>query len=168
MATPYINKFFNLSIQGKGYYGQVNKVTPPALKLITEKFRAGGMFASKQIQLGLDDIDFKFATPEADPDTLSLFGLQDSQAVSLNFKGVQINGTGNERLDEYVVRGMITELNRGEIENGKLSNVDYTVNCSYYKHAIGGKTIHEIDIDNNVLIIGGIDQLVNVRNMLGI
>jgi P2 family phage contractile tail tube protein len=38
----------------------------------------------------------------------------------------------------------------------------------YYKLSHGGEVIHEIDVPNMVRVVGGVDQLSEIRNALGV
>lgn len=167
MATPFITKYWNLIINGKGNYGEVTMTKLPDLKLKTEEYRAGGMDMPIDVDMGMEKLTMSFSIPGPKEDIYSYFGLQDGQAVHLSFRGALVNQT-TRAYEKVECRGMLTSIVRDNLEAGKMSNVTFEASLRYYEYALGDKIIHQFDADNMVRIVNGIDQLVDIKNALGI
>ena len=67
-----ILKNFNLFVDGRGYAGRAEEVTPPKLTIKTEELRAGGMDAPISIDLGMEKLECGFSLVEYDPNLMQL------------------------------------------------------------------------------------------------
>ena len=55
-----ILKNFNLFVDGRGYAGRAEEVTPPKLTIKTEEIRNGGMDAPISVDLGMEKLECQF------------------------------------------------------------------------------------------------------------
>lgn len=165
---PNVLKNFNLFVQGKGKAGIVDEVTPPKLTLKTEEHQAGGMDAPIDLALGMEKMTADFTLSSYDEDTLGLFGIVDGAYTPLNFKGALSGDAGKITPLEISMRGLITELDMGTAKVGDKTQMKFAVSLRYYKLVLGGKVIHEIDVEGMKRIINGVDQLVAERLALGL
>ena len=54
-----ILKNFNLFVDGRGYAGKAEEVTPPKLTIKTEEFRGGGMDVPAAVDMGMEKLEAK-------------------------------------------------------------------------------------------------------------
>ena len=168
MALPKILRNFSLYVDGIGYAGRVTEATPPTLSVQTEEFRAGGMDAPAEIDMGLEALELSFTLAEYDPAVLRQFGLLDQNAVQVALRGALLdNGT---QATSIVVNGTghFKEYDPGSFAAGEATEASFTMGLRYYRLTIGGDVIHEIDVENMVRIINGADQLASIRTAIGI
>ena len=165
---PSVLKNFNLFIQGKGKAGIADEVTLPKLTLKTSEHQAGGMDAPIDIEQGMEKLTSDFTLSQFDVDSLKLFGLVDGASMPFKFKGAVSGDAGRVVPVECSMRGLITELDMGSAKVGDKTQIKYSISLRYYKLIIDGEVIHEIDIENMVRIIGGVDQLKAERVALGV
>ena len=53
-------KHFNLFVDGRGYAGKIEELTLPKVTIKAEEFRAGGMDAPMEIDLGMEKLEAEF------------------------------------------------------------------------------------------------------------
>ncbi|MDL2295612.1 phage major tail tube protein [Lachnospiraceae bacterium OttesenSCG-928-E19] len=87
---PKILKNFNLFVDGRGYAGRADEVTPPKLTIKTEEIRAGGMDAPAEVDMGMEKIETSFSLIEYDPDILTQFGVVSGNSVSITLRGALV------------------------------------------------------------------------------
>jgi P2 family phage contractile tail tube protein len=160
-------RIFNLSVDGRGYAGEVENVTPPKLTIKTEDDRSGGRDAPRKLDVGMEALECSFMLKKFDTDVLSMFGLISGSDVPLTLRG------GVDQAGETVpvvinLRGKFTELDEGEWQAGKKVEMKCAVACNYYKRTVGGKVVHEIDVDNAIRVVNGVDQMKAFRDAAGL
>ena len=170
MPVARAQKNINLFIDGRGYAGKVTEFDPPKLTLKTEDFRAGGMDAPRRIDMGMEPLETMMTLADVDRDSLKLFGLVEGADTAITLRGGQQGPGPGAGVEAFVhqLRGRITEVDWGTWKPGELSPVKLKADLGYYKLEIAGETVHEIDVDNMVRIIDGVDQLAEMRRALGI
>ncbi len=162
-----ILKNFNLFVDGRGYAGRAEEVTPPKLTIKTEEIRNGGMDAPISVDLGMEKLECQFILIEYDPELLKQFGLVSGNSVQLTLRGALVDETSTTPM-VIGLRGMFTEVDMGKFKAGDKSTLQCTVACRYYSLDIGGNKIIEIDVDNMTRVIDGTDQLAAIREAIGL
>lgn len=167
MAARDIRKNFNMFIDGRGYAGQADEFNPPKLTLVTEEYRAGGMDAPIDLTMGMEKLTCDWTMKSYDRDVLSLFGVKEGVVVPVTVREALESFDGTVTPVVRNCRGKITELDEGTSKPGEAAALKVTMSLVYYKMTHGGRVIHEIDVENNVRIINGVDQLAEIRSALG-
>ena len=162
-----ILKNFNLFVDGRGYAGRAEEVTPPKLTIKTEEIRNGGMDAPISVDLGMEKLECQVILIEYDPELLKQFGLVSGNSVQLTLRGALVDETSTTPM-VIGLRGMFTEVDMGKFKAGDKSTLQCTVACRYYSLDIGGNKIIEIDVDNMTRVIDGTDQLAAIREAIGL
>lgn len=160
-------KFNNLSlfVDGTGYAGRVAELTPPKLTLKTEEFRGGGMDAPVSLDMGMEGLSADLSLAEWDPGLLKTFGVEGTR---ITMRGAFKDHAGAVSGVVITLTGKAKEIDQGSWKPGDDAKLKVSVVCTYYKMEVDGATIHEIDVVNMKRIIGGTDQLAEVRKALGI
>lgn len=158
-------KNFNLFLDGVGFAGEAESVTPPALTIATEEFRAGGMDAPVSIGMGMEALELSFSISNLASEARKSFGKPD---LPLTLRGALEDLDGTIRPVVINARGQVTGLEDPEFKAGENVSTSYTAKLTYYKFTQSDKVIHEIDIPNMIRIIDGVDQLKEQRNAIGI
>jgi len=164
------NTLYNCALFIDGVYqaGTAKKVTPPALKLKTDEHRSGGMDAPVKRDMGMEALTATFVLDGDGRNAMKFFGLADESAFNGVFRGAFKDSKGAFVPAVITLRGMLAEVNPGDWTPGEKAEGTYTVELSYYKLEIQGRTMFEIDPRGGIRIINGKDQLVEMRNALGI
>ena len=99
-------------VDGRGYAGRAEEVSPPKLSIKTEELRAGGMDAPISIDMGMEKLEASFSLVEYDPEILKQFGVVSGNAVQLTLRGAL---TDDETTSPMIIKlqGMFTEVDMG-------------------------------------------------------
>ncbi|AWM87377.1 phage major tail tube protein [Microvirga sp. 17 mud 1-3] len=167
MAARDIRKNFSLWVDGRNYAGQVEEFNAPKLTLQTEDFRAGGMDLPVKVTMGMEAMDCDFSLKAYDRDVLALFGVVEGASVPLVVREALESFDGTVTQVVRTMRGKITELDEGTSKPGEIPMLKVSMNLTYYKMQHGDRVVHEIDAENMVRTINGVDALSAIRSALG-
>lgn len=168
MAASDVRKNLNLFVDGRGFAGQIEEFNPPKLSLKTEEFRGGGMNAPIKLNMGTEAMDCDFTLLQYSKDVLALFGLAQGSTVPLVAREALESLDGTVTPVIHTMRGIITEVDPGTSKGGEKQVLKFMLNLNYYKLQHGSTVVQEIDIQNMVHLVNGVDQLAAQRSALGI
>lgn len=168
MAARDVRKNLNLFVDGRGYAGQIIDFNAPKLTLQTEDFRGGGMDAPLKLTMGMEAMDTDFALLAYDKDVLALFGVAEGSAIPFVAREALESYDGTVTQVVHTMRGKITGIDPGTSKAGEVPELRLTMNLAYYKMQHGSTVVHEIDVENFVRIINGVDSLSSIATALGI
>ena len=164
---PRIVKNMNLFVDGRGYAGRVDEIELPKLSLKTEEHRAGGMDLPIEVELGMEKLESNLTISDYDPEVFKLFGLLDRQDTPVTVRGaIQRQGETAQAV-VIALRGGWKEIDSGTWKPGDKSTLKVAVAVNYFKLTIAGQEIVEIDAINLVRKVGGVDQMADIRNAIG-
>ncbi len=164
---PRILKNMNLFVDGRGYAGRVDEIELPKLSLKTEEHRAGGMDLPIEVELGMEKLESNLTISDYDPEVFKLFGLLDRQDTPVTVRGaIQRQGEATQAV-VISLRGGWKEIDSGTWKPGDKSTLKVAVAVNYFKLAIAGQEIVEIDAINLVRKVGGVDQMADIRSAIG-
>lgn len=158
----------NLFVDGRGYAGVIDEVSPPKLTVKTEEFRAGGMDGPVEIDQGIEKLECTLKTASIDAGLLRQWGIARGALAPLTLRGALQSEDGTVRAAVVQVRGRVKEIDWGAWKPGEKAQMTAVVACRYYKLELDGETVHEVDVENMVRIVDGVDQLAAQRTALGI
>ncbi|WP_265024109.1 phage major tail tube protein [Wolbachia endosymbiont (group A) of Epagoge grotiana] len=163
---PKILKNFNVFVDGRGYAGKIDEITLPKLTIKTEEYRAGGMDIPVNIDMGMEKIEADFTFSEYDTELFRLFGLINGNSVSLTLRG----GMQGNDIEGVIInlRGIFREFDFGSWKPAEKATLKCTVAAHYYKLTIGSNELIEIDAENMIRKINGVDQMALLQTILGI
>ncbi|SCX75704.1 phage major tail tube protein [Desulfoluna spongiiphila] len=159
-------KNFTAFVDGFGYAGKITELELPKLTLKTEELRAGGMDAPVEVDMGMEKLEATLTFGEYSEEIYKKFGLVNGKAVSLTLRGARQNDQGT---DEIIInlQGGFKELDAGTWKAGDDTSLKASVALRYYKLTIAGTVLIELDVENMVRKINGVDQLLEQRQALG-
>lgn len=167
MAARDVRKNMNLFVDGRGYAGQVEEFNAPKLTLKTEEFRAGGMDAPVELTMGMEKLECDFSLVSYDQKVLAAFGVKEGQWVPFVLREALESFDGKVTPVVHTMRGKIREIDPGTSKPGDKSSLKLSVALVYYKLEHGGQVVHEIDVENMVRVVNGVDALAETRGALG-
>ena len=168
MAIESVLRDINLFVDGGNYAGKVMEFTLPKLTVKTEEYRAGGMDAPVELDMGMEKLECDFSLDSVDADALRQFGLAQGAQPPLTFRGAVQDRDGTTRAVIARTRGQIKEVDYGSWKPGEKATLKFMAAVDYYQLQIDGVTIHEIDIENMTRIVNGVDQVAARRAALGL
>ena len=158
----------NMFVDGQSLQGDVPSLSLPKLTVKTEEYRGGGMDAPVGMDMGLEKLEASFTTNGVRKEVLKYFGAFDQTGFSASFRGAFKGQKGATTGVVATLRGGLREVDPGEWSAGSKAEFKYAVDVTYYKLEIDGRVMFEIDPINSVRVIDGVDQLADVRSILGL
>lgn len=158
---------FAVSVDGRGYAGAVDEITLPTLSIVTEDHRAGGMDSAVQIDLGMETMEASIVLSDYNEDVIGGFGMLGA-GVPLTVRGaIQRQG---ENAQGVVVKmlGSLKSRDTGTWTPGSKQKTTLVYSVKKYSETINGQEVVNIDVENMVRIIDGVDHLASQRAALGL
>lgn len=168
MAARDARKNFTLTVDGRGYAGQIEEFTPPKITLKTEEFRGGGMDAPIELTMGMEKLEASFTLLAVDRDILRMWDVAEGRVVPFTAREALESYDGTVTPVVHTMRGKIREIDHGTIKPGDKGTLKITLAVSYYKLQHGPDVVQEIDIENMVRVINGQDTMAAQRAALGL
>lgn len=161
-------KQFNVFNDGQSYLGVAKQIELPKLKMAGEEYRGAGMLAPLDADLGLEKLEMSATYGGLVVGVLRQFGLTRVDGAMLRFVGAyQSDSAGGPVAAELVVRGRHMEIDPGNAEAGSDTEWKVQSTLAYLKWTINGQKEVEIDVMNNVYLIGGVDRMAAIRAIIG-
>lgn len=170
MKIPQVVNRYNLYRKGTKLVGLTGEVELPAVTMVTDTLEGAGTGGNMDIPvIGLtENIDIQIPFMSLTKDLFSL--ANPGEAEDLTLRGA-IQGTdpatGKISYTSIAIsmRGTVKEITPGTVKAGGKMESSVTMTLSYYKIALDGETVLEIDKLNNVFVVNGDDVLKEVRDM---
>ena len=170
MKIPQVVNRYNLYRKGTKLVGLTGEVELPAVTMVTDTLEGAGTGGNMDIPvIGLtENIDIQIPFMSLTKDLFSL--ANPGEAEDLTRRGA-IQGTdpatGKISYTSIAIsmRGTVKEITPGTVKSGGKMESSVTMTLSYYKIALDGETVLEIDKLNNVFVVNGDDVLKEVRDM---
>lgn len=166
MALPQSIGAFNLVIAGQGHAGAVTEVQLPEVKETTEDFK-GGYFSTVPISVGIEKMTMEFTLNYFNPETLSLFGLQNGKTGTFIFTPALTNEKGTVGL-KATVQAKINGIQTDPFSTEGLFKQKFTLNVMSYILEQDGTEIYNIDVERWIYKVRGEDRLAEIRAKAGI
>lgn len=167
MGFPRKLKDMNLFNEGASFLSEVESVTLPPLRLLTEDWRGGGMMAAVKIVMGMEAGEMEWALGGPNRLVLNQYGVMDIGGVFLRFAGAyQDDSTGTFSAVEVTVRGRHTEIDMGEQKIGEAGSFKVKTAWVYYRLDWDGATVIEIDLLAGIFMVNGVDRMAEIRSII--
>ena len=167
-AASQMLKNFNLYVDGRGYAGNVDEVQLPALNVVEEDFRAGGMDAPIGIDMGMEKLEATFKVSKFDKNLILKWGISNGGQVPLVLRGALEDLDGTVQAVVVKLTGRIHGLEMDTIAAGSKAGMSFKLSAVSYSYAQDGETLIDIDVRNMKRIIGGVDRLAAQRKAIGL
>jgi uncharacterized protein len=167
-AAAQLLKNFNLYVDGRGYAGSVDEVQLPALNILEEDYRAGGMDAPVGIDMGMEKLEATFRISKFDRELLGQFGVSPGATVPFVVRGALESLDGTVQAVVVTMRGRIKGIEFEAITPGTKAGLTISVSLQAYRYEQDGVTVHDIDVPNMTRVINGVDRLAQIRAAIGL
>ena len=166
MATlDFIMTSFVITANGYGQAGSGEKCSTPQFKKVTEKFRGGGMLATREIALGYEAFRFKCDLTSYDPQVIMLCGLSQT-GINWTVNGT-LDGDANAKVTSTLqLLGEMVDYNPGDWEAGKKTLTKVEIALTALTLTIGATTVYDIDLIAGKMKIAGVDEMAAVNQAI--
>lgn len=163
---PKIIKNFNGFIDGRGYAGRITQIVLPTLAIQTENHRGGGMDAPVPIDMSMEPLTCSMTHVEFEADLYDSFGQMEARDTPIVARGSQERGATVETVI-FTMRGGLQSVPGGTFSSSK-TELELAYALTYAKLEIDGAEVFEVDAENMIRRINGVDQLAARRAALGL
>ena len=167
-AAAQMLKNFNLYIDGRGYAGNVDEVTLPNLNITGEDYRAGGMDAPIEIDVGMEKLEATFKVSKFDRDLIAKWGVISGGVVPFVLRGALESLDGTVQAVVVKLTGKIHGLEMDTVSPGAKTGMTFRFAAHAYSYSQDGETLIDIDVRNMKRIIAGVDRLAAQRKAIGL
>lgn len=158
---------FQVLIDGRGYAGRADEVTLPTLAITTEEHRAGGMDSPVEVDMGMELMEASVVLSDYDESVIAGFGLL-GNGVPITLRGaIQRQGEAAQPVIVKMLAGLKSR-EVGAFAVGGKQTTTLTYSVRKYAESINGVEYVNIDVENMVRVIGGVDQLASQRAAIGL
>lgn len=165
-AAAQILKNFNVYVDGRGYAGNADEVQLPTLNVTGEDYRAGGMDAPVEIDMGMDKLEATITLSKWENHIDKLF--RSPGYIPLTFRGALESADGTVKACVVKMLGKVHGITPDAATPGSKATRAYRVPLVSYSYTIDGEVIHDIDVRNMKCVIGGVDRLAAQRKAVGL
>jgi P2 family phage contractile tail tube protein len=166
MALRTVLKNYQAFLEKVGFMGDVKEYAPPNPTVQTEDARGAGLDAALSVDMGMEPMEASLTFLTYDATVLRAWGKADD-GREISVRGALQDMDGNTVSVKHILRGRIPALEQGAWVAGQIPDLKLTMKVHSYRCEHGGEVIHEIDIENAVRIIDGVDQLAALRDAIG-
>lgn len=155
---------YNIFVDGNPYWGLCTSINLPRLSMNIIQHRGGGMDMPYPVEGGMEPLEMSFTLSEHTEEIYSRFGFRLQGPFGAVFRGAKKRSGMTPAQPFWVkVRGFITELDPGEITPDGENPLNVKMDLTYYQLKDKGIERIEIDVENFIRKIDGVDQLLDVR-----
>ena len=166
-TMPQVLRSMNLYVDGQGYAGQVEEITLPKLTIKTEEYRAGGLDAPIEVDMGMEKFEAEFTLQGYDPALLAFWGLSSGNRVNMTLRGA-MDDEGEVIAVVVNLHGSWKAIDMGTWKPGEKAALKVQLAATYYQLAVNGVAVIQIDVPNMIRIVNGQDLLSDVRSAIGL
>lgn len=165
MGLPRVIKNFNAFLDGISYFGLVDVGKLPVVKLQTEAHRNSGMDGPVGLDVGMEGMTSEITFSEWSATVLGKLGRQErfvfrpAMTSSTDFSAQAVIAT---------MTGLVTTSEPEDLKAGTVSKLKMMMDVRAYKLELDGVVVFDIDLVNGKRIIGGTDQLAELRRAMGV
>ncbi|UWQ00860.1 phage major tail tube protein [Aliiroseovarius crassostreae] len=164
MQYPRTIRNFNAFIDGRSYAGLCLEGKLPELKLQLANHRGAGMDGTVAQDMGMEAMKAEITLAEWPSEVITLIGTR----KRMTFRPVA-KGQEDHTADGFVctLGGLWASTNFGDLKPGSDSPLKLTLEVDYFRMLKDGEELFEIDIQAGKRVVGGVDQLKELRAKMG-
>lgn len=161
----------NLYAEGGSFLGALLSITLPEIKHKAVEHKGGDMIGTAKLPGSMESMSSTikmnglyadFHSMTANPNKMV------SLMVRANQKGRDGYGNIYEEPVTLFLRGWFSGRKVGELKSSEGTNPEYVMEVFYYRLAVNGLDLEEMDIENCIHRVDGVDILADYRSNLGI
>jgi len=137
----------------------------PEVKIKTEAYRGAGMDGSVAQDMGMEAMQASLTFAEWRPEIVKMMGTHQVMTLRPSARD-EVDFTADTRIAS--LRGKMTTNDAGSsLKPGEDAPMKVMMEVDYYKLEQDGEVLWEIDVPNMKRVVGGVDQLAEMRRAMG-
>jgi len=163
---PLTLKNFNLYFEGESQAGRATEISLPKIDVKVEG-QLGARFTELPVFTGeIATLQAEFKTAEFCAEIQKRVGKFPEQTSLIAMGAIGDDVTQESLAVAAVFRGWITQYQPSSWGAGKKTEDSFTMTCVYYKLAVKGIVVLEIDLAQNIYRVDGVDVVELIRNLI--
>lgn len=161
----------NVYVEGTSTHGQAGEITLPDVAAAKSDYKALGMVGTMELFNGFDKMEatIKWNSPS---DNIMIGCADPRKSVNLMIcSSREVYEAGSIKGEEpvrYFLKGTSKNFNLGSLKAKEDSETETKFSVSYVKMVQNGIDIYELDVNNNIFKVGGVDLMAKYRENLGV
>lgn len=156
-------------INGTSHTGKAQEVDTPDLSFIQAEHKGLGLFGKMDFTSGLDKLTARIKWDSFYPDVLNGVG-NPYESVQIMVRGPLEVFEGGKKIETKQVSFVMTASSKNwpstKFKHQDNAEMETNFSVTRSKLIIDGATIHEVDVEANILVMNGVDVLADFRNAL--
>ena len=161
----------NVYVGANSTHGFANEITLPDIEASMSEYKALGMVGTKELFQGFGKMEasIKWNAPSEDILQACANPRTSAELMVRTSREVYENGsvTGEQPVT-YFMRATSKNFSAGSFKSKEDTETETKFAVSYFKMIQNGVEIYELDVDNNIFRLGGVDMLAKYRENLGL
>lgn len=161
----------NVYVNGTTTHGQSTEITLPEINPSKAEYKALGLVGTLKLFTGFEAMEASIKWSAPDADILEAF-LNPTVAVDLMVyasRDVYVDGTlDSQQPVIYHLKGTPATSPLGTNKPKENTETETKIDLTYVKMTQNGEEVFELDIANNIFVVGGTDILAKYRENLGL
>jgi hypothetical protein len=161
----------NVYVDGTSTHGFASEITLPDVEASMSEYKALGMVGTKELFQGFGKMEaaIKWNAPSEEILKACANPRKSVALMVRTTREVYENGSvSSEEPVAYYLKGISKNFNAGSFKPKDDTETETKFSVSYFKMVQNGNEIYELDVDNNIFKIGGVDQMEKYRENLGL
>jgi uncharacterized protein len=168
LPLPKFLKNFNVQINGFDYKLRAEEITLPKIKIKTEEYQGSTMHGPMEIGVSLEKLESTIKLLEIPSEILLATGFSVGGWVTVLVTGARQPQGGEASPLTALMQGWIKGLDFGTWKPGdpKAANLTIEMSVNRYSFAIDDVPLINIDHENGIQFISGVDYGASIRKAL--
>lgn len=151
------------------FIGMISEFDKPVVAATTAAHETLGMIGTQNVPVGFEPMTARIAwMGKSVPMAILSYDLEG--VVDLQVREVLEDNTGVITRTGIVstIKGRFQSTDGGKLSAKAMSTAESTLDVFYWKEVLDGKTLIEVDFNNNIYIVNGVDKYKERNKILGI
>lgn len=164
-----ILEYMGVFADGRGYFGEAQKVELPKLAMATRDFSASGMAGPIKVRLSrlAEAMEMKLHFETMPGELFDLLSASEGEVFPFRIKGSVKGADGTVKAHEIVARGFAPEIDEGTWQDGEATTFAPMIYLRHYERWVDGVEKWVVNPESMILRRDGVDLLAEHRANIG-
>lgn len=160
----------NIYVDGTNMLGRASEVDAPEVMAKMNEYKSLGLIGSFELPTGFDKLEMRIKWNAFYQDVAAKF-INPFKKISIQVRSSLEEWQGGERVSQLPVVIYATCQSKGfpmgKFKQQENVELESKLSCTHVRMEIGGVEVLEIDLQNNIFKVDGVDQMAEYRANIG-
>ncbi|WP_107497432.1 phage major tail tube protein [Thalassobius sp. I31.1] len=164
-----ILQYVGIFADGRGYFGDAQKVMLPKMTIATKEFNASGMSGPIKVRMSrlASALETTLTFGGLPSDLYDLLTVSEGEEIPFRFKGSTQGADGTTHAHMIVARGFVEEFDEGTWADAEDAPLNLKISLRHYERHIDGVEKWAVNPEGMILRRNGVDLLAQHRANIG-